>query len=549
MRSIVTVYTPALRNGFLIGLMWLSGSSLLASEVSQPALRAHVDFLASDSLRGRDTGSRDYQVAAEYVAAEFSKLGMKPGGDNNTWFQSVPLVEINKVPGSLEAVVRTPSGKHALQYPDEFIMGPDARRESTSVTAEAVFVGYGIVAPGFGHNDYEGVDARGKIAVMIENRPESWPTEEGAHLSSGRERRKHAVAAGAIGRVVIQTPRGAIPFPWEDNFPYLNIPSMKWVGPDGNPDDYNPQLQGAMYLNKDVAQVLFEGAEFSAEDIFAADSAGEPVPRFPLQARVAMSRESTHRRISSPNVIGIIEGSDPVLKHEYLVYSAHLDHLGVIPDENGVDQIYNGALDNAAGVATLLETARILNAEKNRLKRSVMFLVVTGEEKGLLGAGYFADHPTVPIDSLVANINLDMPLILYPFADVIAFGAEHSSLKASVSRAASRAGVRLSPDPMPEQGLFTRSDHYKLVQKGVPAVFLVTGFESTDPDRNGGQIFQEHLKHVYHKPADNISQAIDYEAGALFTEININIGREICNDPMRPRWNDGDFFGDTFAQD
>ena len=261
-----------------------------------------------------------------------------------------------------------------------------------------------------------------------------------------------------------------------------------------------------------------------------------------------MKRRSTYRTLESDNVVAAIEGSDPTLKTEYLIYTAHLDHLGVIPGEEGEDEIYNGAMDNAAGVATLLETARVLMAERDQLKRSVMFLVVTGEEKGLLGAGYFASNPTVPIDRIVANINLDMPLFIYPFADVVAFGAQHSTLEAFVDRAAARAGIELSPDPMPEQGLFVRSDHYKLVQQGVPAVFLVTGFESSDPAIDAAEVFQNHIKEHYHKPSDDTDLPIDYAAGALFTEININIGRKVCNSPERPRWNEGDFFGRTFAR-
>ena len=214
-----------------------------------------------------------------------------------------------------------------------------------------------------------------------------------------------------------------------------------------------------------------------------------------------------------------------------------------------MEEIYNGALDNAAGVATLIETARVLAAEKNQLKRSVMFITVTGEEKGLLGAGYFANTPTVPIERLVANINLDMPLLIYPFADVIAFGAEHSTLKSFIDRAANNAGIALSPDPMPEQSLFTRSDHYKFVQQGVPAVFLVTGFTSKNGEPTGEEVSQTHIKEHYHQPSDDLNLPIDYEAGALFTEININIGREVCNSDERPRWNEGDFFGDTFARD
>lgn len=536
------------RTRVLAGLLLICLSTALHAkhDVSEAALRAHIEFLASDSLKGRDTGSPGHQIAAEYVAAEFSKLGMKPGGENNTFFQAVPLVESNQINDSLTAVIHTPVGDVGLSYPDQYIMGPDSKRATVSVTADLVFVGYGIVAPEFGHDDYAGIDAEGKIVVMLQGRPLHWPTEEGAHLSSGREKRRHAVAAGAIGRIIIQTPRGSTAFPWISNYPYLNVPGMRWVGPDGNPDGYDPQLRGSMYLNKDAAGVLFQDSGHTADELFAADSEGAAVTAFPMKTRATLSRQSSHRYIKSPNVIGIIEGSDPELRDEYLVYTAHLDHIGVIPGKPGEDDIYNGALDNAAGVATLLEAARILSQEQ--LKRSIMFLVVTAEEKGLLGASYFASNPTVPIDSLVANINLDMPVLLYPFADVVAFGAEHSTLKHYVERAANAAGIELSPDPQPEQALFTRSDHYELVKKGVPAVFLVTGYKSSNPSMDGQAIYQAHVVNGYHKPNDDIHQPIDYQAGALFTQININIGREICNDPKRPRWNDGNFFGKQFGR-
>ena len=314
---------------------------------------------------------------------------------------------------------------------------------------------------------------------------------------------------------------------------------MSWVGEDGLPDGYQPSLRGAAYLHPEAAAVLFRGSSVPLEQVFQADLDQQPVTGFDLGVRVSLARKSSYRRLESPNVIAVIEGSDPVLKGEYLVYSGHLDHLGVVANEEGVEEIYNGAMDNAAGIATLLETARILSGEKP--KRSVLFLAVTGEEKFLLGSGYFAKNPTVPIDSIVANINLDMPLFTYPFSDVVAFGAHNSTLKGYVERAAASAGIALSPDPMPEQGLFTRSDHYRLVQEGVPAVFLVTGFNSKDPEIDAGQVFQAHLKEHYHKPSDDTNLPIDYEAGALFTEINI------CNSRERPRWNEGDFFGRAFA--
>ncbi len=510
-------------------------------------LEAHVEFLASDNLRGRDTGTPGYDIAAEYVAAEFHALGLVPAGDDGSYFQQVPLVERHLVNDSAIATISTAAGEVELQYPEQFIMGADRKVPDQSVSAGTVFAGYGIVSPDFDHDDYAGLDVEGKIVVILTGRPQAWPTEEGAHLASAFEKARNAAERGAVGLVALHTPRAEENFPYEDNYRFLGIPYMSWVGEDGMPDGYFPSLKGGAYLSMDAAALLFAGAAMSAEQVFQADTDQTPIAGFPLQARLSLTRKSSYRELQSPNVIAIIEGSDPVLKNEYLVYSGHLDHLGVVPNEDGEEEIYNGALDNAAGIATLLETARVLHAERDQLKRSVLFLAVTAEEKGLLGAGYFARHPTVPIDSIVANINLDMPLFTYPFADVVAFGAEHSTLKDYVDRAAAAAGIELSPDPMPEQGLFVRSDHYELVQEGVPAVFLVTGFKSKDPERSGAEVFQDHLKNHYHKPSDDTNLPIDYEAGALFTEININIGREVCNSPVRPQWNEGDFFGRIFA--
>lgn len=514
--------------------------------VNAGKLRDHVEFLADDSLRGRDTGSEGYQQAADYVAQEFSRIGLTPGVDGS-YFQQVPLVEAKLVAGSARARVATPSRAVELKYPDQFVSGPSLHVPDQDVSGELVFAGYGIVASEFGHDDYAGLDVKGKIVVTLVGRPEAWPTEEGAHLGSGREKSRHAAERGAIGRIIVHTPREEKTFPYKDQMKYLDIPSMNWVSVDGTPDAYWPQLKGGAYVTGATAEILFEGAPTELEAVFKADSEAQPVPGFPLKTSVSFARKSELRNLQSPNVVAVLEGNDPALKNEYLVYTAHLDHLGVIANAEGVEEIYNGAMDNAAGVATLLETARVLAAERENLKRSVIFLVVTGEEKGLLGAGYYASNPTVPIDSIVANINLDMPLFLYPFADVIAFGAEHSNLKDYVSRAAQAAGVSLSPDPMPEQGIFVRSDHYRFVQQGIPAVFLVTGFASRDPQQAFGEVFQAHMAEHYHKPSDDLNLEIDYQGGALFTEINVNIGREIANDAQRPRWNEGDFFGDTFA--
>lgn len=517
--------------------------------VSEKAIRAHTEFLSSDSLQGRNAGTIGYQVAADYVRAEFIKLGMKPGGENGTFFQQVPLLAYTPVKGSHKTIIKTGQGDVELKYRDQFLMRPDAKRESVSVEGQLVFAGYGVRSERFSYDDYAGIDVQGKIVVILDGRPEAWPTEEGAHLGSPRQKIRNAVAAGAIGMITIETPRERIITPWLQYLPYADLPRMDWIGPGGDPDFYFEQMMGGSLIKMEDAGVIFEDAPVSLEALFDLDNNGEPLPRFPLTTSAYLSRESTHEVTTSPNVIGIIEGSDPQLKHEFVTFMGHLDHIGVIETPvEGDDEIYNGALDNAVGIATLIEAARVLSAEQSRLKRSVMFLAVTAEEKGLLGAGYFAANPTVPIDNIVANINLDMPILLYPFSDVVAFGAQHSSMWDSLEKAANEAGIKLSPDPVPEQGLFTRSDHYRFVQQGIPSIFLAPGFGSKDPERDGGEIWQSHLKEVYHRPSDDVSLPIDYQAAKLFTEININIGREICNDPERPSWNEDSFFGELFGR-
>jgi Zn-dependent M28 family amino/carboxypeptidase len=240
-----------------------------------------------------------------------------------------------------------------------------------------------------------------------------------------------------------------------------------------------------------------------------------------------------------------------LLANEYVVYTAHLDHIGELHgkdnDADHKDMINNGALDNASGIAVMLETARSF-ARDETLRRSILFVAVTAEEKGLVGSEYFAMNPTVPIESMVSEVNLDMPLLLYDFGDVIAFGAEHSSLGDTVREAAQSFGIELTPDPFPEQNIFVRSDHYRLVQQGVPSVFLVTGVKSLKGDVDTQVIFEGFLQEHYHKPSDDLNLPIHYGAAARFTRINTKIGEMVANNPERPAWREGDFFWETFAK-
>ncbi|MCC5827688.1 M28 family metallopeptidase [Alkalimonas sp.] len=536
----------------LIGCSSLSTVKQLEPQASAAAIEGHMLFLASDELEGRDTGSRGHEIASLYIATQLQALGLEPAGDNGTFFQRVPLRSSRLVPNSARMVLHTANGDQELAYPKAFFSGADPVATESSITAPLVFVGYGLISDEFGINDYQGLDLDGKIAVMLPGLPEHIPSEEAAHL--GRERSRFAAEQGAVGIITIHTPQREAVRPYANSILYLNTPSMRWLDSDGQPGGVQRQLRGGAYVHHEAAEALFAEATTPLNAIFAMLDDKEMPQGFALNISATLSRKSSHEDISSPNVVAVLPGSDPSLRHEYVVLTAHSDHIGMIQDVRSDNRVNNGAMDNAAGVAILLETARMFTELPQAPKRSILFLVVTGEEKGLLGADYYAHNPTRPIENLIANVNMDMPVLLYPFADLIAFGANHSSLGPVVERAAAREGIRLSPDPMPEQAIFTRSDHYTLVRQGIPAVFLMTGFESQDPAQDAAAIWGSFFSKHYHKPTDSIADltreygAIRYDFGAIFTQINFNIAVDLANDPQRPYWLKQSYFHDVIGQ-
>jgi Zn-dependent M28 family amino/carboxypeptidase len=430
-------------------------------------------------------------------------------------------------------------------------MGPSLSHTSSSLEAGLVFVGYGIEAPELGYNDYENVNASGRIVVQFFGQPHDFPSEEGAHFASGSQKTLAAVRHGAVGIVTIHTPRTEQRFAWERVRNLVGTPSMGWINAEGKVNGQFEQIEAGAMLRHTAAAVLFEESEYDLETLLERDEKGEPLPAFDLQGRVSMRQKSTHSSLTSPNVVAMLPGADPLLSSEYVVYTAHLDHIGELhPEavgEDTEDLINNGAMDNASGISVMLETARLF-AESAPPRRSILFVAVTAEEKGLVGSEYFAMNPTVPVGSMVSAVNLDMPVLLYDFGDVIAFGAEHSTMGDTVRKAAQGYGIELTPDPFPEQNIFVRSDHYRFVQQGVPSVFLVTGMKSLDGEIDTQPIFEGFLKEHYHKPSDDLNLPIKYSAAAKFTRINVRIGELIANDPARPAWREGDFFGRTFSK-
>ena len=512
--------------------------------VTRQNIAAHVAFLADDAREGRMAGEPGYEEAARYVADQFADLGLVPGGEDG-WFQQVPLIS-NRIDEESTTLIAHRDGEDtALQYKEHFTMSGDKVREENNVRAEVVYVGFGVHAPELGYSDYDGIDVDGKIVAIFGNAPATFPHNERAYHSSGRTKAKLAVERGAVGTLVLMSKRMEEYYPWERVKREAGTrPGMAWVTLTGEAADYYPELLGGAMISVDVARDLFAGTPITFDEAREATEASRPAST-PLGFEVTLARKTRHEVITSPNVVGIVRGTDPVLADEYVVYSAHLDHNGIGAAVNG-DTIYNGAYDNAMGTSLLIETARVFAASPPR--RSVLFIAVTAEERGLLGSDYFAHYPTVPTASMVANVNLDMPLFLYPVADIIAFGSEHSSLEATVEAAIEAEGFELTPDPMPEENIFRRSDQYSFVRKGVPATFLVPGYTSMDPDIDGEAVVKDHRKHHYHQPSDDLSRPVDWDSAVRFARANARIGYAIANDDARPTWNEGDFFGEMFAR-
>lgn len=515
--------------------------------IEAAAIEAHMRFLASDLLEGREAGTRGYDLAASYVAAQLRLIGLAPGGPDGSYFQPVPLQAHWLVRDGTSLVVHGPGGPSApLVLGTDYVALSSPARASSRVKAAAVFVGYGIEAPALGLDDYAGLDVNGKVVVFLAGFPSSLPSEEAAHHGSFRQKAMAAARHGAIGYVAVYTPVFESVYPWPMATATIDAMSMAWIGPGGVPHQPAPGLQATAIMSPDDGAVLFEGAPRSYADVRAETAKGSP-RGFPLAVTIELSQASRHERRSSANVVGVLRGSDPTLRDEYVVMVGHLDHEGIARPVNG-DAIYNGALDNAAGIAAMLEAARALARQPVAPRRSIVFLAVTAEEKGLLGSEYFSLNPTVPRDALVAAVNLDMPVLLYDFTDVIAFGAQHSTLEGTARAALGQIGLTLTPDPMPEQAVFTRSDHYRFVERGIPSIFLATGWDSPAGKGEGGKAFTGFLGTHYHQPSDDLNLPIDYAAGAKFATANYLVVKAIADADTRPAWNAGDFFGNLFAK-
>ena len=492
----------------------------------------HVKVLADDAMEGRQTGSEGYRKAAAYVASQFEAAGLKPAGTKG-FFQPVSFTERRIVEDKSRVALLRDGKEEVLRFGDDVTISLRAEL-APSVDAALVFAGYGLSAPEASHDDLSAIDLKGKIAVYIAGTPAAITGPLVAHYQQAGVRWSALKAAGAIGAIAIPNPK-TMEQPWERTAASRLNPVMNLV--DAGLNDL-AGMQVSATLNPASADRLFAGSEHTLADLLAIVDARKPLPRFALTPRLRARIALNERTIVSDNVAALLPGGDVALAREHVVLTAHLDHVGVGAPVNG-DRIYNGAMDNASGIATLIESARALAASAPRPKRSVLFVAVTAEEHGLLGSRYFSGNPTVPKASIVANINMDMFLPFVPMQSVMVLGLDESTLGDRVRAVAKDMGLGVNPDPQPERNRFTRSDQYSFIRQGVPALALKVGFE---PGSKGAEIDARWTKERYHAPSDDLQQPFDFEAAATFTRLVRALAADVANQTARPQWKANSFF-------
>ena len=505
--------------------------------ITPQAMRAHVNFLACDAVEGREAGTRGYDVAAAYVAAQFEAIGAEPAGDGGTYMQQVRLRTYLLDPAKSSFAIGGKTFEHRKD-----VLISSALESASEADAPVVFAGFGIVAPELGHDDYAHIDVRGKIVALLAGAPPRFPHSQRAYYSSTTVKSANAAGRGAIGTLVIRTLDSERRFPWARTISSGESVAMRALDRHGQPIETFPQLRGAATLGPVAAQALFAGESATHETILAGAEKGIATP-FALQKRVTIRATTAVGQATSPNVVAIVRGSE--LPNEHVVVTAHLDHLGIT--DRGADRIRNGALDNASGIAALIEIAREVAAMKPRPRRSIVFAAVTAEEKGTQGSKAFADRPSID-GVMVANVNMDMITMLFPMKSIVILGLEHSTLAPLARAAAERNAFTIQDDPQPEEVRFIRSDQFSFVQKGIPAITYKGGLISADPAIDGDQLTRDWLRNIYHSAADQPDQKIDYPSGARWAATNLDLAVAIANAKERPRWNEGDFFGGKFGR-
>ena len=493
----------------------------------------HVKVLADDSMEGRDTGSPGLRKAEAYVVEQLKKSGVQPAGKDG-YYQPVKFISRTIVESDSSAALIRNGKVEPLTLGEDAIfntridLAPD-------LEAPLVFVGYGLTVPEKNYDDLAGLEVKGKVVVILSGSPGEIPGPLASHYQIAAERWKALQKAGAIGVISIPNP-ASMDVPWSRIALNRTHPSMDLADPVFQ-ETAGEKL--SMLMNPAKADLLFAGTGHTFDELAALGKDRKPLPHFPLPVSIRAKVKLEKKSVDSANIIAKLPGSDPALRNEYVVLSAHIDHIGIGEPING-DRIYNGAMNNASGSAVLLDVAANLKKSPEKLKRSLLFVFVTGEEKGLLGSKYFTQYPTVDPKSMVADINIDMFLPIIPLKTLIVFGLAESDLGDLATQVAQARGVQVEADPEPQRNLFIRSDQYNFIRHGIPALAMGVAPDPNSPEQK--KVFKDWLTTRYHAPSDDLAQPIDFSAAAQYEEIIRGLMLKVANDPQRPEWKSDSFF-------
>ncbi|HUR82351.1 MAG TPA: M20/M25/M40 family metallo-hydrolase [Thermoanaerobaculia bacterium] len=517
------------------------------------AVKAHLRYLSSDLLEGRGPGTRGDALATSYIAAQLEAMGLQPAGDNGTFFQKVSLLGITTVADKSKVEIRKGGGVALgpLVFRDQFVGGNQTQTQNVALDSKLVFVGHGVVAPEYKWDDYKGVDVKGKTLVMLVDDPPA--NEKEPDLFRGRARTYYGrwtykyeigTARGADAVLLIHT-NDAAGYGWQ-------VVRNSWTGEQAYVKNAPGQhaLGFAGWISEDVAAQLFKAAGLDLATLTKAAASRDFKP-VPLGLAFNANVTSTLRPFDTANVIGKLEGSDPVLKNEAVLYSAHHDHLGIgTPDDDDpTDTIYNGAIDNASGTATILEVARVWSETKPRPKRSLYFAFVAAEEQGLLGSKYLGEHPPIAAGRMVMGINIDAINLLGDVGSVTMIGIDRTTFYPAAEKVAKSMKLTFVPDQAPEQGSYYRSDHFSLAKVGVPAFSIKQGNDVIGkPAGWGKEKSQEYREKHYHQPSDEFDAAWDFGAAAQMGKLALQLGAAAANAAEKPMWIKGEEFYDVTAK-
>ena len=494
---------------------------------------AHVKTLANDNMEGRETGSEGLRKAEAYVVEQLKQAGLQPAGADG-YYQPIKFESRQIIENDSSLALVTKGKVQPLTLGDDAYFNTRADL-APALDAPLVFVGYGLAIPEKNYDDLAGLDLKDKVAVLFTGSPAEIPGPLASHYQSSSERWKSFRKAGAIGLISIPNP-AALDIPWSRLSVNRTHPSM--VLADAEFDE-TPGQKLYLTFNPAKAELLFAGSGHMFQEIADLGKDRRPLPHFPLAISVRSKAKVEKNELQSANIVAKLPGSDPQLKNEYVVLSAHIDHIGIGEPING-DRIYNGAMDNASGSALLLDIASSLKKSPQPLKRSLLFVFVTAEEKGLLGSKYFAAHPTVDAKSMVADINTDMFLPIIPLKTLTVYGLAESDLGDRARQVAEARGVHVQADPEPLRNIFIRSDQYNFIRHGIPALAM-----GVAPDPNSleqKKIFKDWLTQRYHAPSDDLDQPVDLAAAAQYEEIVRGLAISVADAAHRPQWKADSFF-------